>query len=44
MDDLVTFVDLSSTQLQPLSFDVAYARYAVNYSDTLGVLVSLIVE
>ena len=41
MDDLVTFVDLSSTQLQPLSFDVAYARYAVNYSDTLGVLVSL---
>ena len=39
-DDLIVSVDFSNPVDHWLSFDVAYVRYAVNYSDSLEVLIS----
>ena len=38
--DIIAPVDLTSTQNTWLSFDVAYAKYNANYTDTLEVLIS----
>lgn len=40
-DDLITHLDLTYWSDPELSFDLAYARYAINYSDSMKVLVSL---
>ncbi len=41
VDDIRVSMNMDYLQDAWLTFDVAYARYAVNYSDTLEVLVSL---
>ncbi len=38
-DDLIATVDLSNASTAMLHFDVAYIKYAVNYSDSLEVLI-----
>lgn len=39
-DDIRVSIDMSALENAELIFDVAYARYAVNYSDSLEILVS----
>jgi photosystem II stability/assembly factor-like uncharacterized protein len=39
-DDAIVSMDMTYLQDAELTFDVAYARYAVNYSDSLEVLIS----
>ena len=41
VDDARMSIDMTFLQEPVLTFDVAYARYAVNYSDTLEVLISI---
>ena len=41
VDEIAVSIDMTNLLTPELSFDVAYARYAVNYSDTLEVLVSV---
>lgn len=39
-DDAIVSIDMTNLQDAQLTFDVAYARYAANYTDSLEVLVS----